>query len=222
MVPCNIWLLETPEMVIDYSLRGGRVIFITEDIDARLDAIPNKISAKILLPPFEATELELDGRIDESSAIYFRYLSSMEPAEYISVIIAGVVQGLNIGLYFGEQLRDMKFPLIFLNFLRDYKGLVVGTANNQPGYIREFLPIVLSDLYTKGLVSADRFLAAMPIGDALPMHTIPKLIFDLKIPDGIVKNEDYVSYFKEMISAMNKHGKFPILPIVTKEERYTW
>ena len=114
MVPCNIWLLETPEMVIDYSFRGGRVVFITEDVDPILDSIPNKISAKILLPPFEATELELDGRINESSAIYFRYLSSMEPAEYISVIIAGVVQGLNIGIYFGEQLRDMKFPIMHI------------------------------------------------------------------------------------------------------------
>ena len=49
----------------------GRVVFITEDVDPILDSIPNKISAKILLPPFEATELELDGRINESSAIYF-------------------------------------------------------------------------------------------------------------------------------------------------------
>ena len=61
MIPCNIWLLDSPEMVLNYSLQGGKVIFITEDSDPRLDYIPNKLSAKILLPPLEVVDAELDG-----------------------------------------------------------------------------------------------------------------------------------------------------------------
>ena len=211
---CNVWLLDSPEMVLNYSLQGGRVIFITEDVDPRLAYIPNKLSAKILLPPYEAVEAELDGNLDIAQYKYSEYLSYMEPADYISVLLAAAVQGLQVGLYFGPELRDMKFPMMFIDFLYNQKGLVVGYKNVQPMILDNYLPIVLSELFGRGLINVEGFMTMMPTGADIPPIIMPLLVAELRPPKSFVKNGDYNAYFKELIRDIHETGKYLYCPVV--------
>ena len=209
----NVWLLESPEMVLDCSLRGGRVIFITEDIDPRLQYIPNKLSAKILLPPYEATEAELDGNLELAFMRYYQYLSCMEPADYISVLLAAAVQGISIGLYFGPELKDMHFPKMFIEYLYN-KGLVVGYKNTTPMILASHMPFILTELYGRQLIAVDRFMTMMPIDVDIPEIILPKLVSDLRPPTSFLEDGNYNKYFKNLIKEIHEAGKYLVCPIV--------
>lgn len=216
--PVNIWLLDSPEMVLNYSLQGGRVIFITEDNDPKLEYIPNKLSAKILLPPYEVVCAELDGRLDEAEIGYYCYLSSNEPADYISVILAALVGGISVGLYFGSEMKDLKYPQMFINYLYNYKGIVVGYKDVKPNYMVNYVPSILGEIYGKDLISVERFMTCMPVNADIPFFILPKLIAELRPPKGFIKDGDYNSYFKNLILGMNQANKYLYCPIIATSE----
>lgn len=215
MIPCNVWLLDTPEVVLNYALQGGKVLMITEDEDPRLQYIPSKITASILLPPYGALSDELDGMLDRSRAKYYQYLSSQEPSEFIAVLMAATVQGINIGLYFGDQLSDLKFPWVFLDYLAAYKGLTVGYRNGMPALDERILPMTLLELYSKGLVSAEQYLMYMPVGYDIHPFMLNELIRIFR--PAFVDNGDYNAYFKGLIKRMKEAGKYLYNPIVGPE-----
>lgn len=220
MRPCNVWLLDSPEMVLSYSLQGGRVIFITEDTDPRLEYIPNKLSAKILLPPYEVVEAELDGRLDEAEFLYNQYLSVMEPADYIGVMLAAAFQNVQVGLYFGPELRELKFPAMFINYLYNQKGLVVGYKDVQPYIDDRFIPMILSDLLGRNLMDIEGFMCNMPVGADIPPIIMPMIVSILRPPSSFIKNGDYNSYFKDLIKDIHEEGKYLYCPIISAEGDY--
>lgn len=214
MIPCNIWLLDSPEMVLNYSLQGGKVIFITEDSDPRLDYIPNKLSAKILLPPLEVVDAELDGRLDEAEYKYGIYLSNMEPGDYVSTIIAALVYGIPVGLYFGSEFKDLRYPVMFINYLYNQKGIIVGYREVQPAILDNFYPMILAEIYLKGLIGVDMFMMSMPADVDIPQYVQPLLVNELRPPISFVKNGDFNGYFKGLIKDMKAAGKYLYSPIV--------
>lgn len=217
MSACNVWLLDSPEMVLNYSLQGGRVVFITEDADPRLEYIPNKLSAKILLPPYEVVDAELDGRLEEAEVRYYNYLSTLEPADYISVMLAAMVTGVPLGLYFGSEIKDLRYPSMFINFLYNQKGVIVGYRDVQPQILDNYLPMVLSEIYGRGLLTVDKFMTYMPENVDIPNIIIPMLASELLPPKSFIKNGDFNGYFKNLIKEMKKANKYLYSPIIAAQ-----
>ena len=214
MITCNVWLLDSPEMVLDYAIRGGKIIFITEDDDPRLNYIPNKLSAKILLPPYDVVDAELENQLDIAQIKYEQYLSCGEPADYISILMAAAIQGISIGLYFGPELRNMKFPLMFVEFLYKYKGLIVGYKEVQPAILDNYMPTILTELLGKEIIDIQRFLMQMPVSMDIPPIILPFLIAELRPLRKYIKNNDYNSYFKELIKDIHEKGEYLYSPII--------
>lgn len=188
---------------------------ITEDEDPRLQYIPNKLTATVLLPPYEALSDELDGRLEMSQLKYFQYLSSEEPAEFIAILLAAAVQNIQIGIYFGDQLKDLKFPWLFLNYLTTAKGLTVGYRNVAPGLDERIMPLMLLELYNRQLIGPEQYLMYMPVGYDIPAF----MIFELKriFRPAFVEKNDYNAYFKGLIKRMKEAGRYLYSPIVAPE-----
>ena len=218
MIPCNVWLLDSAEIVLSYSLQGGRIIFITEDDDPRLQYIPNKVKASILLPPYDILSDELDGNLELAQDKYYNYLSrTPEPVEFITVILAAALQNKKIGLYFGPELKDLQFPKMFLNYLYFAKGLSVGYRNTQPFIRKEFMPVILSDLYVREYITPEQYLLDMPANCDIPPFILPNLVHRFR--PLFVENMDYNKYFKDMIRKMKEAGKYLYSPVIGPEVR---
>lgn len=215
MIACNVWLLDGPEVVLNYALHGGRILMITEDEDPRLQYIPNKITATILLPPYDVLSDELDGKLEMARAKYFEYLSNREPAEFIAVLLAAAVQNVQIGIYFGDQLKDLKFPWMFMEYMSGLKGMTIGYRNIYPGIDEHAMPLILLELYNRGYITAEQYLMLMPVDIDIPAF----MIFELTriFRPAFVDNNDYNAYFKDLIKRMKQAGKYLYSPIVAPE-----
>lgn len=216
MVACNLWLMDSPEMVLDYALKGGKIVLITEENDPRLEYIPSKLSAKILLPPFDAVNAELDNNLPLANAIYCSYLSEKEPADYISVLTAAAMQGVMIGIYFGPELRDMRWPMMFLSYLYNVRGIQVGSSNVQPGIADHAMATNVCDLYIKGLMSLPDFIMKYPIGIDIPMEIVRILAVNYNMPYHMM-GDDLNGFFKDLIKESQEHGHYLRSPFVTVE-----
>lgn len=217
MIPCNVWLLDSAELALSYSLQGGRVILITEDEDPRLQYIPNKLSASILLPPYDAISAELDGNLDLAQYKYYEYLSSSEPAEFISILLTAAIQNIKIGLYFGNELKELKFPMMLMNYFYFYKGLSIGYKDLQPGFVDNYVPPMLGDLLGRDLIGPEQFLMFMPNDMDIPDFILPALVQIFRPP--FVEDGDYNKYFKTLISEIKSAGKYLYCPLVAPEVR---
>lgn len=217
MIPCNVWLIDSAEMALSYSLQNGRIVMITEDEDPRLSFIPNKVTASILLPPYDAIEAELDGNLDIAQMKYYQYLSSQIPAEFINMILVAALQNVNIGLYFGEQLYDLKFPMMLMDYLYNYKGLSIGYKQTPPGLVERYMPPMLGELYGMELITAEQFLMYMPADFDIPNFILPALV--QRFRPVFVENQDYNKYFKDLIKDIKSAGKYLYCPIVAPEVR---
>ena len=218
MAFCDVWLLDSPEMVLNFALQGGKVILITEDEDPRLQYIPDKIKATILLPPYDALSDELDGNLLLAQDKYYRHLSfTAEASEFITVILAAACHGIRLGLYFGEQLKDLKFPGMLMNYLEVMKGLHIGYVNSYPFIADEYMPNNLTELYSKGYITPEMFLLNMPIDFDIPPIMLQVLIKAFR--PVFVDGDDYNGYFKGLIKRIKQAGKYLWSPVKAPEMR---
>jgi hypothetical protein len=57
----------------------------------------------------------------------------------------------------------------------------------------------------------------MPVGADIPQMIMPMLVSILRPPECFIKNNDYNSYFKELIKDIHDEGKYLYSPIVAME-----
>lgn len=209
MIDAQIWILETPEMCMDYACKGGKIILITDDQDLRLKYIQNKLNATILLPPYPILSAELDGNVDYAREMYMQYLMTPEPDDYVTLMMAAMIQGIPLGLYFGPELNELKFPTFFLDYLRMRFGVVVGWRNQMPICDEMYLPMILEILLAKGIIDHQRFLCTMPAGLEIPNLALQILIQTLNPARSMLPAEnDYNGYFKNLVYEIKQAGRY--------------
>lgn len=210
----NIWLVY-PETFEPFTFTGGKIVYITEEAEPIFRTHPAIITASALLPPIEAIQAELDGRMFESVTLYEQYLQQEEADPYISILVAAAIRQIPIGIMFGkEEMESLKFPMMFIDFLYKAYGLVVGIPEKiKPAIMEQALPFDLGKLYSMNIIDAKEFMLKHP---NLPMHPLAmsKLIYDFN-PAVKEKNlQSYTEYFQQWRAAIAESGKFLMDPMV--------
>lgn len=212
--PMNIWLIREDEFD-KFTFTGGKVVYIVEEPDPRFISHPAIITAGALLPPIEAIQAELDGRMFESVAMYEQYLQSELADPYISILIAAAFKNIPIGIMFGKDELNLQFPKMFIDFVYKYYGLVLGIEGKvQPYVTNECIPLDLAKLYNMNVIDYQSF---MEIHPDLPIDVsaISKLAYDNNPIVASKTFEEYVKYFNIVNKVIKREGRFLIDPMVS-------
>lgn len=210
--PTNTWVISENEFD-EFTCTGGKVVYIVEEPDPMYATHPAIVTAGALLPPIEAIQAELDGRMFEANSIYEQYLQREEADPYISILLAASIQGIPIGIMFGRDENNMQFPKMLLDFVYNYYGLVFGLKDKILPYVEEsYLPFDLAKLYNMNIIDCKTF---MTRHRSLPIHdmAISKLAFEL---NPIVAEKDiqhYRDYFEMLKNEIHNAGRYLIDPL---------
>ena len=211
--PMNIWVINENEFD-EFTFTGGKVIYITEQPESKFSTHPAIITAGALLPPMESIQAELDGDIIKAIAIYEDYLSKEEADPFISIIIAAAIKQIPIGIMFGRDESNFKFPTMFIDFMYKFYGLIFGIKNKvQPSIVFEMVPIDLAKLYMMNIIDYATFMEKHP---PLPIHemVISKMVYEIKPAVKIKDMKHFIEYFEFIKNEIYKNnGRYLIDPL---------
>lgn len=213
--PMNIWIVNEDD-IDRFTTTGGKIIYIVDQPDPRYRMHPALVSAGILLPPIEAINNELDGKIPEAAMIYESYLMSQEVYQYIIILVAAAVLGNPIGILFGKDELNMQFPKIFIDFLYKQHGLVIGIDGKINPYIQgDYMNLDLAILYTNNIIDYKTFMERHPSDAPILYHLVmDKLNMDVKPP--VSSYMECVNYFDMSLNNTKRNGnRILIDPLVS-------
>lgn len=210
----SIWLIIDDEFE-EFVISGGKVIYISESVEPLYATHPAVVTAGALLPPVEEVQAELNDDIPSAQAIYEDFLLNTEASNYIAIILAAAIQQIPIGLMFGMDESNFKFPMILINFLYKYYGLVVGIAGSIESYILlTMMPTVLATLYMRDMIDYRSFIMLHPAEYPILPNVLSKLVYDAH---PFIKNKDangYAEYFNNLVRKCKQIQAFPESPFM--------
>ena len=205
MYSSNMWLIGHNEFE-GFAFTGGKVVYIAEDVEPIYKNHPAIITAAALLPPVEAVQAEFDDRLMDAAMIYTQYLQGEEADPFISILVAAAIQKVPIGIMFGENEIDMQFPKVFIDFLYNFFGIVLGIQGSLPSYIEDVsLPFDMAKLYVMGIMDYVTFITTHP---PLPIHpmAISKLVYENNPAVPVKDMQHYMEHFEQLRAAIRDNG----------------
>lgn len=182
-----------------------KVLLCTEDnLPPDIMMHPNVIKCSILLPPFEAVSMELDGQLDSAYNNYVNYLTAYWPAMSMMLIIyLSAVKGQALALYMGSEYGDIKIlqaiPQVFANHI----GMVFSTAYGYGTIDLDKASYAIDALYMACEIQPLQVLSMMPKGYDFQPNTIDKLIAETHPPIATGSIEEGNAYFKSLVETMD-------------------
>lgn len=140
------------------------VICISSEAQQNVDfmtAVDGNI-ASILLPPPQASMLEMEGRFQEFKQLYFEHLSQKEPFDYICIILRAIFNGNNILLYLTQDESEMQYMSAFMEYMYTTFGVVIGSESGQFNIDYRYYNVILDTLYMNDLMDSGEFLFHYP------------------------------------------------------------
>lgn len=199
----------------DFILRGGKIVYIAEEKPGRLYHNPAVTMGGILLPPSDAIEAELNNDIQMLQYIYMNYLSSWEVERYIAILVAACYQNIPIGITFGYDEKNMRFPDFFLQFMELKHGITIGRFEDGHSFLNHtFTPMNLAMLYNMDIVDYESFMLMHNQYDIHP-DCVMKMATEVNPSLKSTSFEDYYKYFNEIKMLTTKLGFVP-RPAVVK------
>ncbi len=219
----NFPLLMTEEEAKHFMFSGGTVVMVCEDTPSDLANSPNMIKASLLLPPYEAVSAELDGNENDAYNLYRNHLINNEEASlYLLIIYLSLYRGRPVGIYFGPQIFEMRYPQYFMMHMQDSFGLTMGDSTNL-GSMDDKFDAFISDLCLKtNLISTLEYVMMMPTGVDIYPDALIRLAMDYRPPiDLAIRQtclgqylEELNEYFKTLIQSQKSSPTPLINPII--------
>lgn len=160
----------------------------------------NVTQASILLPPYTAAAMQLDGDIMTFKYEYYKYLQSPDVRRYFAVLLLGLLQGRNYALYVQKDEAELPFTTVLLSFLQEVYGIMPGITDNigyiPCQYIPSCNPSIL--LYENNLINGNMFLNMYPKGVSIPLPFVEKLIMEYRMNYPQWTIYDYANYFNTL------------------------
>lgn len=219
----NFPLLITEEEARHFMYSGGMVVMVCEDAPSDLANSPNALKASILLPPYEAVSAELDGNENDAYTLYTRHLvGNDEAAMYILILYLSLYRGRPVGVYFGPQVMEMRYPQFFMMHLQDCFGLTMGDPGNLGSMNEMFHPFVAELCLKLNLISSLEYIMMMPEGIDIYPDALIRLAIDYRPPIDLALRETCLGkyleelneYFKDLIKSQKTSPTPLINPIV--------
>lgn len=137
------------------------------------------ITASPLVPDYSVLEADINGNDAEFIARYNAYLSNEPAVMYFATIMAALMLGKNILLYFPPDIQGLKYPDALLNYIVQVYGIQTRTENIPFGYNEVYTPNNASLMYKYNVINPQTYLT---LAGEMFMNMIPKLVFDMGIP----------------------------------------
>lgn len=179
--------------------RPNVTVLVLGEYEVQLPPMIDHMTASILLPPCEATMLQLDGYLKEFEINYVQYLNSPELREYLSILFAGMLYGNHFVLYIGKDELELPFFNILLNYFASYYGVIIGNMSNIP-FSHDFNnPNVINVLMEYNRISTDMYLSYYPLNTPIPEYIAYRLAaYYRMIPANTNVIYTYSEYFTQI------------------------
>lgn len=212
----NIWAVSNPENVTMLQMRMSSpvLICISDSVDDSIVRSSGVIDGRLLLPPYESIQRELDN--DPIAAdIYINHLRSYECTQMMEAIALAVSKSNNIILYFGPEFNEFRFGRIFLECMAVYYGVNCGIdGQGQPSFEDTAIPFILEDMVKSGSLNGKDAFITMPPNSEIPDILLNGFIGAFNPPKCMVTSrlgeeptiEDYRQYFRQLLSDYYKYG----------------
>lgn len=160
--------------------QNAKIIFIGDPAGYNQQVLSmHLIVAGPLAPDYTVMEADVNGNQSEFAQKYSLYLQS-EPAKmYFATIIAALMLGKNILLFFPPEGAGLKYPDYLLQYILSVYGIQTRTDNVQFAYNDQYTPQNVAFLYNYNLVDPQTYLKYA--GESF-VNMIPKLAYDIRIP----------------------------------------
>lgn len=160
----SIYITNNQQVVLN-SAQNYSIICMSGETDNFKELIhaTNASVASVLLPPYDAVMLELDGDINGFVNAYYNYLSNNEPAMFISLILRALYNGTNILLYLTDEESKLNYMPVFSKYMHDVFGIIIGTETYQFSYNSGYLSVIYDTLYMNELMTSKEYIQSYPV-----------------------------------------------------------
>ena len=137
------------------------------------------IMASPFVPDYQCIEADINGDMNEFNTKYNLYLSSEPARMYFATIIAALIVGKNILLFFPPEVKGLRYPNALLTHILMTYGIQTRTSHIPCGYNDAYTPTNAALMYHYNVNDPQTYLrlAAYKF-----FNLSAKLAFDLRIP----------------------------------------
>lgn len=200
-------LFATSDMdIVDTAAKQGfKLIYVGDQFE--MPTGYNFVNAIGLTPDYITMTAVVEGNTEKFTQSYINMLSTPATEEMIAVIIGALKNGANIMIYFPHDTLQLEYPYIFLQYLQDRFGIIVGAKENQFMYNQAFDAANARLLYIYRIIPWNEYLL---MTDDVDPVTIIRFKEDLSQQFNIpadIKDEDMVLKLQQIKDQMTSPKK---------------
>lgn len=164
--------------------------------------MPQAIGGSLLLPPYQALELLVDGNERDFEFEYDQYLNNdISVYKFINIILQALIVGTNI--IFLVESNDIDFMKVLRRYFAVSFGIILGDHMNPFSFDINYTTIILNRLYSCDDISKETYLSLYPLEFDIDPFCVGKLQADFNMRFNNIKEAH--EYFKRY-SQMLKNG----------------
>lgn len=164
--------------------------------------MPQAIGGSLLLPPYQALELLVDGNERDFEFEYDQYLNNdISVYKFINIILQALIVGTNI--IFLVESNDIDFMKVLRRYFAVSFGIILGDSMHPFSFDINYTTSILNRLYSCDDISKETYLSLYPLEFDIDPFCVGKLQADFNMRFNNIKEAH--EYFKRY-SQMLKNG----------------
>lgn len=165
--------------------------------------IPQAIGGSLLLPPYQALELLVDGNERDFEFEYDQYLNNdISVYKFINIILQALIVGTNI--IFLVESNDIDFMKVLRRYFAVSFGIILGDSMNPFSFDINYTPTILNRLYSCDDISKETYLSLYPLEFDIDPFCVGKLQADFNMRFNNIKEAH--EYFKRYSQVLKNGG----------------
>lgn len=216
MLKGSIYIANDKNMALSLLPNYKIIVFGEDGRDLlNIDQI-NIQPGSILMPPYQAS-MHMMTDINQFVNNYMQYLATNESVlMYIIAIMRSLYEGINILLYVSPEEYELPYSKVFIEYIKNTYGILIGTPTSQYLYDQNFNAINCNLLYMYEQMSVEEYFMNYPPQLDIPNEVIPKLIHEVNPFIQDTSFESYKRYFYQYKENIKNKGKFLFSPFKRK------
>lgn len=165
--------------------------------------MPQAIGGSLLLPPYQALELLVDGNERDFEFEYDQYLNNdISVYKFINIILQALIVGTNI--IFLVESNDIDFMKVLRRYFAVSFGIILGDSMNPFSFDINYTPSILNRLYSCDDISKETYLSLYPLEFDIDPFCVGKLQADFNMRFNNIKEAH--EYFKRYSQVLKNGG----------------
>lgn len=165
--------------------------------------MPQAIGGSLLLPPYQALELLVDGNERDFEFEYDQYLNNdISVYKFINIILQALIVGTNI--IFLVESNDIDFMKVLRRYFAVSFGIILGDSMNPFSFDINYTTSILNRLYSCDDISKETYLSLYPLEFDIDPFCVGKLQADFNMRFNNIKEAH--EYFKRYSQVLKNGG----------------